>query len=73
MSIKPDHDTVMTEQPTDNGEVVLQAVLAPLPEQLTYAAVVDAHQGEIEITDLMIKRACKEMEQYEQFPFAPKK
>lgn len=42
-----------------------------LPSKLTYAAVVDALQNEKEITEFMTRRACDEVEQYQQFPFGP--
>lgn len=57
----------------------LQPVLPPapapvhLPKHLTYAAVIDVRDAETEITDLMVKRACKEAESLQQFPFGPRK
>lgn len=45
--------------------------LCSLPKRLTYAALVDRQQREIEITDFMTRRACDEMDAMQQFPFAP--
>ena len=42
-----------------------------IPRRLTYAAVVDRHRREREITDFMVRRACDEMDSAQQFPFAP--
>jgi len=42
-----------------------------LPRRLTYAAVLDRHRRELEITDFMVRRACDEMDSAQQFPFAP--
>ncbi len=44
--------------------------LCVLPKRLTYAALVDRQQREIEITELMTRRACDEMDAMQQFPFA---
>ncbi len=44
--------------------------LAPLPSELCYAATVDIYNVEQEITELMIRRACEQMEGQQQFPFA---
>jgi hypothetical protein len=44
--------------------------LAPLPSELCYAATVDIYNAEQEITELMIRRACEQMEAQQQFPFA---
>lgn len=43
--------------------------LEPLPRDLTWAATVDVRNVEHEITELMIRRACEEMEDVQQFPF----
>lgn len=55
---------------TSSGEITR---LTPLPKALSYAAVVDVNNKEIEITDLMVQKACRDMAKFEQFPFAPKK
>jgi len=39
-------------------------------EALTYAATVSDHAVEYEITDVMISRACEEMDAAQQWPFA---
>lgn len=43
--------------------------LLPLPAELTYAATVDVRNQECEITELMIRRACVQMDEQQQFPF----
>jgi len=49
--------------------------MQPLPSDLCYAATVDIRNVENEITDLMVRRACEQMDAQQQFPFAamPKK
>lgn len=42
-----------------------------LPSRLTYSAVVDAFNQEKEITEFMTRRACDDVEKYQQFPFGP--
>lgn len=72
MPIESDNEMAGTQE-NDQPHHTEQPMLMPLPRHLTFAAVVDIHNREIEITDMMVQRACREMEQYEQFPFAPKK
>ncbi len=43
--------------------------LAPLPSELCYGATVDIRNVEQEITDLMVRRACEQMDSVQQFPF----
>jgi len=50
-------------------EVTMLDTLRPLPEDLTYAATVDVRDQECEITELMIRRACEEMDKHQQYPF----
>lgn len=47
--------------------------LRPLPEHLTYAAVVDIRNVEQEITEFMIRRACDEADSQQQYPFCGRK
>jgi len=65
-------DEMAGKQRDNRDRAAGQPQLTPLPKCLTYAALLDVHDREIEITELMVQQACKEMEQYEQFPFAPK-
>ena len=43
--------------------------LAPLPSELCYAATVDIRNVEQEITEMMVRRACEQMDSLQQFPF----
>lgn len=43
--------------------------LSPLTEEITFGAVLDIRNVEHEITELMIRRACEQMEGEQQFPF----
>ena len=43
--------------------------LAPLPSELCYGATVDIRNVEQEITELMVRRACEQMDSVQQFPF----
>lgn len=40
-----------------------------LPKKMTYAATVDWRNQEHVITDSMIRRACEDMEEEQQYPF----
>lgn len=40
----------------------------PLPRDIAYAAVIDAQDREVEITEEMIRKACEKMEEEEIFP-----
>jgi len=57
-----------TEKKEDQHDTVVQL----LPPHISYAAIVDSNDNEHEISDLMVRRACKEMDKEQQFPFAPK-
>ncbi len=56
-------------QPMKKTNCSEMMMLRPLPVELTYAATVDIHNIESEITEFMIRRACDEMDKYQQFPF----
>ena len=45
--------------------------LAMLPRRFTYAALVDRFNRETEISEFMVRRALEEVEEQQQFPFAP--
>lgn len=44
--------------------------LVPLPDSLTVCATVDETGAETEITELMIRRACEQMDADQLWPFA---
>lgn len=48
-------------------------VLRPLPPSISYGATVDIRHVEHEITEFMIRRACEEMDVYQQYPFSGRK
>ncbi len=47
-------------------------LLLPLPVELTYSATVDVRNIEHPITELMVRRACEEMDSEQQYPFCSK-
>ena len=47
--------------------------LIPLPDAMSYAAMIDDNDQEIEISDFMVRRACEEMDETMEWPFAPAK
>ncbi len=49
------------------------ATLVPLPDAISYAAMIDDNDQEIEISDFMMRRACEEMDETMEWPFAPAK
>jgi len=53
-----------------DGAPLTDCRLYILPNYVTYAALVDQYQQETEITDLMVARACEEMDGMQQYPFA---
>jgi len=57
------------------NDIRMQAVetLIPLPDAISYAAVIDDNDQEIEISDFMMRRACEEMDDTMEWPFAPAK
>ena len=56
-------------QPLKKVEFDEDLHLEPLPRDITWAAMLDVRNVEHEITELMIRRACEEMEDVQQFPF----
>ncbi|MEE9332859.1 MAG: hypothetical protein V3U65_02100 [Granulosicoccaceae bacterium] len=56
-------------QALKNEELFGDKGLAPLPSELCYGATVDIRDVEQEITDLMVRRACEQMDSVQQFPF----
>ena len=57
-------------QPMKKNEEFSRKELVPLPSELCYAATVDIRNVEHEISELMIRRACEQMDGQQQFPFA---
>lgn len=55
------------------NEIRMPAVskLIPLPASMSYAAMIDDNDQEIEISDFMVRRACEEMDDTMEWPFAP--
>ena len=55
------------------NEVRMPAIssLIPLPDAMSYAAMIDDNDQEIEISDFMMRRACEEMDETMEWPFAP--
>ncbi len=56
-------------QKSDPSDALL---LAPLAEEITYGATLDIRNVEHEITELMVRRACDQMDEEQQFPFCSK-
>lgn len=46
--------------------------LMPLPESMTVCATIDESGAEQEITELMIRRACEQMDADQLWPYASK-
>ena len=59
----------MIMQALKKEELFADKTLAPLPSELCYGATVDIRNVEQEITDLMVRRACEQMDSVQQFPF----
>lgn len=59
----------MIMQALKKEELFADKLLVPLPSELCYGATVDIRSVEQEITDLMVRRACEQMDSVQQFPF----
>lgn len=69
LPVRRQQEGIPRMQPLKKVEFDEGAHLEPLPREITWAATVDVRNVEHEITELMIRRACEEMEDAPQFPF----
>lgn len=53
-----------------HSQLVLADILHPLPESVTLCATVDDSGNEHVITDMMIRRACEQMDSQQAWPCA---
>ena len=71
---EPGSDELLYDQPAAVSTSQLDrstspSGLQPLPDEVSYGAVIDIRNVEQEITELMIRRACEQMDEQQQFPF----
>lgn len=53
-----------------HSKLLITDILSPLPDSVTVCATVDEHGDEQIITDLMIRRACEQMDSQQVWPCA---